>query len=247
MLYAEKLFIRGKRSDVGRFMAEACYAKKRKNGLLTLKTDWTPVKGIYHGYIMPIEENLNCSGNDNAVFSVHFEQSGDILAEDFKTLSEEYNVDFRLFALGSTRELARNVEVIDGEITLNEFFMLSHDVPSDWYPDIDFGDFQMMTDRTCAWKCEMSPTLSASQAALLKTVAEEQQERYIDKCPCCGEDEMLTLFGKTDGYPSKTAGVYICMACGMYEIEKQNYPLPEWYLFKGKNIDMFLPQAESNG
>lgn len=48
-------------------------------------------------------------------------------------------------------------------------------------------------------------------------------------------------------HPSQIAGVYICMACGMYEIEKQNYPLPEWYLFKSKNIDMFLPEAKSNG
>lgn len=245
--YAKTLLIRGAKSDVRRFIEEACNAKKRKGGLLTLKADWTPVKGTCHGYILPIIENLKCTENEKAVFSVHYKQEDYIFAEDFKRLSEEYNLDFRLFALVLSMKFARNVEVVKGKITLNEFLMLGDDTPFEWYPDINFGDTGMQTERTFDITCDFSYKISEERLKIIKAVAEEQQNRYIDRCPCCGHDEMLTLGDKTDGFPASHFGLYVCVGCGILENSKINTSLPYWYIFKDNNIDMFLPRAESNG
>ncbi len=245
--YAKTLLIRGTRTNVRKFFAEACNAKKGKNGLLTLKADWIPVKGTDHGYVLPIVENLKCLEDGNAVFSIHYKQDSDILAEDLKKLSEEYNLDFRLFALVLSMKFARNVEVVHGKITLNEFLMLGDDTPVEWYPDINFGDTGMQTERTFDIECDFSYEISEERLKTIKAVAEEQQNRYIDRCPCCGRDEMLTLGDKTDGFPASHIGLYICVDCGMLEHYKINTSLPYWYMFKDNNIDMFLPKGESNG
>ncbi len=245
--YAKTLLIRGTKSNVRRFFAEACNAKRSKKGLLTLKAEWIPVKGTCHGYILPLIENIKYLGTENAVFSVHYKQDMDILAEDFKNLSKKYNLDFRLFALVLSMRYARNMEVVNGNITLNEFLMLGDDTPFEWYPDINFGDTGMNTERTFDITCDFSYEISEKNLKIIKTVAEEQQKRYIDKCPCCGHDEMLTLGNKTDGFPASHYGLYVCIGCGILENDKINTSLPYWYIFKDNNIDMFLPKEENNG
>lgn len=63
--------------------------------------------------------------------------------------------------------------------------------------------------------------LDEKQKSLLKAVAKEQQKRYIDKCPCCGQDNMYSDNGKTSGFLSRKADICICTNCRVNEHEEQ--------------------------
>ena len=60
------------------------------------------------------------------------------------------------------------------------------------------------------------------QEEILKAAAEAQKKRYIDKCPCCGHDNMYSDNGKTCAILSNHANIYICSSCQVVEWEEQN-------------------------
>ena len=114
--------------------------------------------------------------------------------------------------------------------------------------------------------------LTDEQKTLLTAVAEEQKKRYIDKCPCCGHDNMYTHNGKTFPSLSNRAAIYICSSCisnehvaeralkdyaklaeehpeiPEEEFEKMIYhfllPLQQWAVFKPNCADTFLQMEE---
>ena len=114
--------------------------------------------------------------------------------------------------------------------------------------------------------------LTDEQKTLLTAVAEEQKKRYIDKCPCCGHDNMYTHNGKTFPSLSNRAAIYICSSCignehvgeqalkdcaklaeERPEIPEEEFekiihqfllPLQQWAVFKPNCTDTFLQKEE---
>ncbi len=173
---------------------------------------------------------------DNDVILVLYRQNFDVYVDPLKKMSKNYNIDLRLFAINDGMTLCRNIEVIDGKITKNELVVPENDGPRNW-PDFDFGDASMQTKRAYNWECKMSSKLSDAQSVLLEGAAELQKKHFVDKCPCCGEDEMLTFEGKTDGWPSQQGGVYICHHCGFDELDETNRPLSRWAVINSAGIE----------
>ena len=234
--YSKTLLIKGAAPDIRRFVINACNANVKKDGILSLKGDWTPVNGTRNGFIIPVSENT-VYGEKSVILSVHYKQEDDIFAEDFKNLSKDYNLDFRLFAFEPTMTIGRNIEVVSGAITLNELFFTEADVSEDWWPETAFGDSPIRTERTFDFPCKMLAALPDSYSKILKSVAKDQQKRLVDKCPCCGHDEMLIFNGKTDGWPSQQGGVYICHHCGFDELDETNRPLSRWAVINSAGIE----------
>ena len=234
--YSKTLLIKGTAPDIRRFVINACNANVKKDGILSLKGDWTPVNGTRNGFIIPVSENT-VYGEKCTILSVHYKQEDDIFAEDFKNLSKYYNLDFRLFAFEPTMTIGRNIEVVSGAITLNELFFTETDVSEDWWPETAFGDSPIRTERTFDFPCKMLAALPDSYSKILKSVAKDQQKRLVDKCPCCGHDEMLIFNGKTDGWPSQQGGVYICHHCGFDELDETNRPLSRWAVINSTGIE----------
>lgn len=52
--------------------------------------------------------------------SIIFKQAWDIEPEDFLSIAKKYNIDIRIQAFEKGMEFARDVEIVDGEITKDE-------------------------------------------------------------------------------------------------------------------------------
>ena len=57
--------------------------------------------------------------NDDVTVCIPIRQAWDFVAENWKDISKKYNLDVRLYGFECGMEFCQEVEVIDGEITIN--------------------------------------------------------------------------------------------------------------------------------
>lgn len=263
------LVLKATKADYVRFVLDTCNAKISTDGcMLTLKKkNWNSLKDSNHiSLCFEKEYNLRGLTEDDLIgVLLAYRQKEDIHVENLKHLSKSYNMDFRLFAGIPGETIFRNVEIISGKIAYNEALILEEDEdlrnwwmpkilsepvlmnlndPSSWWPQTEFGDDPMCKERVFGGLNEVSEQILPTYSALLKKVAALQGKFFIDKCPCCGHDEMLTYKAVTDGRPSKDAGVYICLDCGLKDTEGTIPPLSKWAVFKKENSQVFFPEKE---
>lgn len=243
--YVGTMLVNGKTASLKRFLIEVChYHLLKGSNTFPLKERWYRVKGSKQAFIRTITSyDLPDTEEDNTVLFL-YKQAYDIYVEHLVKISQRYNTNFRLFAIDDCMVSCRNIEVIGGQITKNEFWLPEDDDPRIW-PDIYFGDPAMRNQRAYRGECTLSSNISAELSEILKAVADEQGKRFIETCPCCGRHEMFTYNGKTDGWPSSQAGVYICDHCGCKESEESIPALSKWAVFKKENAHVFF--AEDNG
>ena len=235
--YVGSILIRGKKANVKDFLANACTLTKLNSG----RNRWYPVNGTKQAFIRPIKDYDLTDAEDDIIALFLYKQNYGIYTDSLAKLSASYNIDFRLFACDNGMIICRNVEVTGGNIIKNEFFMPEDNESEDEdsepnWPIISFGDSALQKTRAYRGKCELSSEIPDKKAKLLQALAEEQEKHYIPKCPCCGKSEMFTYDGKTDGWPSTEAGVYICDNCGWKESEERIPPLSKWAIFKESQV-----------
>lgn len=241
------MLIRAKKSNLKQFLVNACnFTELNDSSIIPLKNHWYRVDGAKRAFIMPVKTYDLTSTEDNIIALFLYKQAYDIHIDRLVTFSQRYHVDFRLFTGDDGTILCRNVEVVDGKVIKNEFLLPEDDDDWEW-PIIWFGDSAMQNRRAYRGECTLSPNISTERSEILKAVADEQGKRFIETCPCCGKAEMFTYSGKTDGWPSSQAGIYICNHCGCKESEGTISPLSKWAVFKKENTHVFLPKEESNG
>lgn len=269
--FVGSLVLKATKADYARFVLDTCNAKISTDGcMLTLKNKgWNSLKDSNH-ISLYFEKEYDFRGlTEDGLIGVilAYRQKEDIYVEDLKHFSKSYNMDFRLFAGIPGMTLFRNAEIITGRITYNELLKLEEGedlrnwwmpkiLPepvkinlqdsSSWWPQTEFGDDPMCKERAFGDLNEVSEQILPTYSALLKKVAALQGKFFIDKCPCCGHDEMLTYKAITDGRPSKDAGVYICLNCGLKESEGTIPPLSKWAVFKKENVPVFFPEENYN-
>ena len=119
------LKVRGRSSDLQRFLTEACHAVSDDTGLLVFESD-TILEGTSGGFIV-FNDSINdifIIDDDDAyedVIFFNYYQACDIQAAELKKLSEAYNVDFKIFGCEMARQFARDIEIIKGKILKNDY------------------------------------------------------------------------------------------------------------------------------
>lgn len=243
--YAGSMLIRSRKDDLIKFLADACKLTESNGN----KRRWFPVKGAKQAFIRPIKD-YDLTDTDGDIIALFlYKQAYDVCVDSLVKLSASYNVDFRVFACNDGMIICRNIEIVGGKVIKNELFVPEdtgneEDGSETCWPITWFSDSAMQKSRAYRWECELSPEITDKKAKLLQALAEQQERHYIAKCPCCGKNAMFTYDGKTDGWPSGYAGVYICDHCGCKESEECIPSLSKWVLIKSKTIEKFL--AEEN-
>lgn len=78
------------------------------------------IEGTDRAFIRPKEELLIYNEDIGNYICLNFEQAWDIRSADWVNLSKHWNLDFRLYGIERGGQFCREVEVIDGKLTLDK-------------------------------------------------------------------------------------------------------------------------------
>lgn len=257
--YYGHINVTGKLADLERFLTEACHGTVLEDNRGINIKQYTFVEGTDCGVIFA-ETTIFFNypkdyknPNDIQFADFPYCQPIDISAEEFKKLSKNYNLDFTITATGldeATEVGFRTVSVINGKIMKNQYKNYIESVT----PDKLIQNTEARSVKTDTPVNHLLPW----QTAILKYVADEQKERYIEKCPKCGHDNMYTDDAHTFNLSSRQANIYICRECFEAEEEccdygdeecsdysdeeclEEDFPLSYWAVFDPDNHTAFF-------
>lgn len=91
-----------------------------ENGVYITNTEGLYVKNTRRMFIASDDIGSNVIRRDNtALIFIDVKQAWGFIADDLARISQKYGVDFRIFATESGMKFCQEIEVIDGEITID--------------------------------------------------------------------------------------------------------------------------------
>lgn len=120
------LRIRGKQKDIRRFLKEglepAMGSKVVYNSDEQIRYDgciW--IKNTHRGFVDDVDVWFGKRENDQMIIALHASFAWNIDAYPFIGISQEYNIDLRIYGFERGMEFCQDIEVIDGKITKDDF------------------------------------------------------------------------------------------------------------------------------
>lgn len=230
----------GIKSNLIHFATDACHAVVPEDGNTITFNGEQYVTGTHGGFAYSAEPILFGQTEptfiieDLYMISIPYSQKWDIRAEDLKSLSRIYDIDFSISAYEPGCNFNRYVRIISGRILFNTYRKrnISFADVADQRTKLqqpgfsktdEWSDYPSFTqDIYSAERTGDNREMAAKlQDIIIKSVSEEQKKRYISKCPCCGHDNMYSEDGKTFGFLSCKADIYICANCHVDEHSEQ--------------------------
>lgn len=120
------LKIRGKQENVKRFLLEGtepCYNNENgvvEDALCIKANDNVWVKGTRRAFIDPFVLYFDDYDEEYNTYCVPVRQAWYFSADDWEKVAYKYEVDLRLYGFEQGMQFCQEVEVIDGEITIDE-------------------------------------------------------------------------------------------------------------------------------